>query len=40
MYICNLFKDKEKVSTGEGITKKGAEQNSSKNALIKYGVLN
>ena len=39
-YICNLFKDKERVSTGYGTTKKGAEQDSSKNALIKYGVLN
>ena len=39
-YICNLFKDKERVSTGDGSTKKGAEQDSSKNALIKYGVLN
>ena len=39
-YICNLFKDTERVSTGEGTTIKGSEQDASKNALIKYGVLN
>lgn len=39
-YTCNLFKDNERVGTGVGTTKKGAEQDASNNALIKYGVLN
>jgi ribonuclease-3 len=39
-YSCNLYKDSEIVSNGDGTTKKGAEQDASKNALLKYGVLN
>ena len=39
-YTCNLYKDKERVGTGDGTTKKRAEQEASKYALIKYGVLN
>ena len=35
-----LYKGDEKISSGKGDTKKKSEQDSSKNALIKYNVLN
>ena len=40
IFKCNLYKDNKLISTGTGNTKKKAEQDSSRNALIKYGVLN
>ena len=39
-YICNVKKGNESIGKGIGNTKKKAEQDSAKNALIKYGVLN
>ena len=39
-FKCILYKLDIEISKGKGETKKKAEQNASKNALIKYGVLN
>ena len=40
IFKCILFKLDTEISRGEGDSKKKAEQDASKNALIKYGVLN
>jgi ribonuclease-3 len=40
IFESKLYKEDELISIGTGDTKKKAEQNSSKNALIKYNVLN
>lgn len=39
-YKCKIYNGKTFISDGFGNTKKGAEQDGSKNALIYYGVLN
>jgi len=38
-YICKLYKDKEHIETGEGISKKKSEQDASRRALIKFCVI-
>ena len=39
VFHCKIFKEDECIQTGEGNTKKKAEQNASKNALIYYHVI-
>ena len=39
LFICKIFKDKEYIQSGEGVSKKKAEQNASRNSLIFYHVL-
>ena len=39
VFICKIYKDAEFVSQGEGISKKKAEQNASKQVLIEYHVI-
>jgi ribonuclease-3 len=39
LFICKLFKEQEYIQSGKGSTKKKAEQDASKNALIFYHVL-
>ena len=39
VFHCKIFKEDECIQTGEGNTKKKAEQNASKNALIHYHVI-
>ena len=39
LFICKLFKEQEYIHSGKGPTKKKAEQDASKNALIFYHVL-
>ena len=39
LFICKIFKGNEYIQSGEGISKKKAEQAASKNALIFYHVL-
>ena len=39
VFHCKIFKEDEYIQTGEGNTKKKAEQNASKNALIYYHVI-
>jgi len=38
-FTCKIFKEEEYIQSGEGNTKKKAEQNASKNALIYYHVI-
>ena len=38
-FICKIFKDNEYIQSGEGSTKKKAEQDASKNALVFFHVL-
>jgi ribonuclease III len=38
-YRCELYKEEELVSVGDGVSKKKAEQDASKKALIHYNVL-
>ena len=39
LFICKIFKENEYIQSGKGNSKKKAEQNASKNALIFYHVL-
>ena len=39
-FTCNLLKNNEIICSGIGETKKKAEQDASKNALILYGLIN
>jgi len=38
-YICKLYRDKEHIETGKGISKKKSEQDASRRALIKFCVI-
>ena len=38
-FICKIFKEDECIETGKGNTKKKAEQDASKNALLLYHVI-
>jgi len=39
LFVCHLFKDQDLIVTGEGNTKKKAEQNASMKALQKYHII-
>ena len=39
LFTCKLLKENDVIACGRGDTKKKAEQNASKNALIKYHVI-
>ena len=38
-FVCDLFREEELISQGQGVTKKKAEQDASRNALLKYHVI-
>ena len=39
-FECSVLRDNDIISSGSGTTKKKSEQDASRNALIKYGVIN
>jgi len=39
IYICKIYKGKEHIETGEGLSKKKSEQDASRLALIKFCVI-
>lgn len=40
IFECQVLQESDIISTGSGISKKKSEQDASRNALIKYGVIN
>ena len=39
-FECQVLRDNDVISSGKGTSKKKSEQDASRNALIKYGVIN
>jgi len=39
IYLCKLYRGKEHIETGKGISKKKSEQDASRRALIKFCVI-
>jgi dsRNA-specific ribonuclease len=40
IFECSVLRDINIISNGKGTSKKKSEQDASRNALIKYGVIN